>query len=571
MGRRIKNLKIGRKLYILTGIALTGLLALGLLSIVLMGSLNKQAGVIMQTWTPSCVLTERMNTIMSNIRGAEVRCARAEGESEVKTSSEEMARQIDRMDTSVAAYENYVTASGRSRYEALQSAWTSYKKADEELLRLVQAAQIGEARAYLDSTGMSTAYSAMIAAMDELSAFNSAETTAAYIESELTYRKAIVFVLLLEAVVILTGVIFSIIIIRGIRLPVAELARAAIQMAAGNLDVEIGYQSKDELGVLSDQFREVGRKLRAIVEDEGQFLAKMAEGDLTVDSVCEEEYIGSFHPVLLSFRAIANRMNEALSQINASSQQVSGSSEQVSTGAQALSHGAIEQASSIEELAATVSDISERIKENAENASNANRKVNSVGDDMNLSNAKMQDMIKAMGDISNSSNEISKIIKTIEDIAFQTNILALNAAVEAARAGSAGKGFAVVADEVRNLASKSAEASKNTAALIENSIRAVRNGTEIASETAKTLLKVVEGAKEVTELMDRITEASQTQSGAIAQITLGIDEISSVIQTNSATAQESAAASEELAGQAQLMRQQVGRFRLKTNTGFARS
>ncbi len=352
-------------------------------------------------------------------------------------------------------------------------------------------------------------------------------------------------------------------IIRLIKTPISEIENAAIKMAEGDLDVEISYTSKDELGILASQVRRLIRKLQVIIDDENKFLAKMAAGDFTVDSICEEEYTGGFHPLLVSFRGIAEKLNDTMLQISQSSSQVAAGSEQVSNGAQALSQGATEQASSVQELAATINEISNRVKQNADNAQQANAMAGSVSTEMNVSNEKMQRMIQAMGDISNCSSEIGKIIKTIEDIAFQTNILALNAAVEAARAGTAGKGFAVVADEVRNLASKSAEASQNTSALIENSLKAVENGTKIADETAQNLLQAVNDVNEMTNIIGQISEASSNQADAISQITMGIDQISSVVQTNSATAEESAAASEELSSQSQIMRSLVGRFRLK--------
>lgn len=573
MAEKIKNLKIGVKLYILVGIALAGMLLIGAISISLMGNLNGETVIIAEKWMPSLALAEEMNTSITDIRLGELNyiTAGAERKQEMANS---MNQGISAMDANVTSYGGYVsTAEGRSLYETLQSKWAEYKQMHNQLVGMIQNGQFQEALDYLEAEGL-TVYNSVTSALDALGAFNNQGSQDAYSESNRTYRSAIIIQVIVMAIVVVIGILFSVVIIGGIRMPVTELERAAIQMAQGDLDVEINYQSKDEIGILSDQFRALIRKLRAIIDDENQFLAKMAAGDFTVDSICENEYIGSFQQVLLSFRAIAKQLNEAMGQISNSSSQVSNSSDQVSSGAQALSQGATEQASSIEELAATISEISGQIKDNAENANHANEKVNEVGEEMNLSNTKMQDMIRAMDDISNSSNEIGKIIKTIEDIAFQTNILALNAAVEAARAGSAGKGFAVVADEVRNLASKSAEASKNTAVLIENSIKAVQNGTQIADETAKSLVHAVEGAKDVTKLMDKITEASNSQSAAISQITLGIDQISSVIQTNSATAQESAAASEELSSQAQLMRELVSRFKLVasvTNTPSARS
>ncbi|MGE4213248.1 MAG: methyl-accepting chemotaxis protein, partial [Anaerotignaceae bacterium] len=319
--------------------------------------------------------------------------------------------------------------------------------------------------------------------------------------------------------------------------------------------------SKDEVGILANSTREIVENLTAVIKETDRRLAGLADGDLTSES--DMVYPGDLAQLKVSMDRIFSDLNMSLGQINQSSEQVSSGSGQVSAAAQALSQGATEQASSIEELSATINDISIHIKQNADNALKANELAKQSGDALQIGSRQMEDMVNAMTEISQTSGEIGKIIKTIDDIAFQTNILALNAAVEAARAGQAGKGFAVVADEVRNLAQKSAEAAKNTTELIENTVHAVDNGRKIADGTAESIAVVVEKSEAVVENLKKITNASVEQADSIAQVTQGVEQISGVVQTNSATAEESAASSEELSSQAQLMKDLVGKFKLK--------
>jgi methyl-accepting chemotaxis protein len=349
---------------------------------------------------------------------------------------------------------------------------------------------------------------------------------------------------------------------RGIVKPVKEIEKAAGEMARGSLHVELSYESKDELGNLADSMRKTIFNIGNIIDDITYLLGSMASGDFQVGSKCREQYVYDYEPIMEALRNIRNNLSDALFRINESSDQVANGSEQVSSGAQALSQGATEQASSIQELAATINDISNQINSNAQNAKEARKEAEGAEKNVQTSNQKMAEMNQAMLQISDKSNEIGKIIKTIEDIAFQTNILALNAAVEAARAGEAGKGFAVVADEVRNLASKSGDAAKNTTLLIEESMHAVENGTKISTDTAKSMQQVVESTKRIKMIIENVAEASDKQAVAVNQVTQGIDQISSVVQTNSATAEQSAAASEELSGQAQIMKGQVEQFKL---------
>ena len=357
--------------------------------------------------------------------------------------------------------------------------------------------------------------------------------------------------------------ILGIYISNGIRKPIHEIETAAQKLARGELDsTDIIYTSKDELGRLSDSIRSLIYTQEKIILDIAHIMHDFSVGDFTTHSNALEFYTGNYIEIIKSMRMLRNNLSETLHQINIAADQVSAGSEQVSFGAQDLSHGSTEQASSVEELATAIDKISVQVKETTVNAKEASGQANLVGKEMADSNRKMQDLIEAIEKINKSAKEIVNINKTIEDIAFQTNILALNAAVEAARAGEAGRGFAAVAGEVRNLANKSAKASKNTASLINGSLSAVKEGTLIADDTAKALHIAVEGVKQVIGNIDKISMASNEQADAIQQVTQGISQISDVIQTNSGTAEESAAASEELSAQAQVLKDLVDRFKI---------
>jgi methyl-accepting chemotaxis protein len=374
----------------------------------------------------------------------------------------------------------------------------------------------------------------------------------------------IVFVVILAASIVI-GVGLAMYISRMISIPISDLSDF-MERAGTTGDTACTPEELHKFALYKQRQDEIGKMVKnctAFVDhiyDSSRYLEKIADGDLTmyVETLSEKDVINR------SLKKMTMNLNDMFGEINTASSQVTSGSDQISDGAQSLASGATQQAATLQELSASISDISEKTQENASRTDNASKLAGSIKRNAEKGSHQMSQMMTAVDEINKANQSISKVIKVIDDIAFQTNILALNAAVEAARAGSAGKGFAVVAEEVRNLAAKSAESAKETSTLIANSMEKAQFGTQIAGETAASLDEIVQGINESNKIISEIARSSQEQSMAISQIDVGLSDVTQVVQQNSATAQESAAASQQMSGQASLLETLIAKFKLRS-------
>lgn len=449
----------------------------------------------------------------------------------------------------------------KKKVAELKDAIEELKKQRTALMELAQQNKNDEALALFNSD-YNDATEKLQDILVDIGKVASAEAKSQYTSARVTGLVSIILMILIG-----TGAVaFSNVIrttITGIMLkPIQELEGAAEKLKAGQLDVEINYESPDELGKLADNFRQACKTLEVIVQDTSYLLGEMAEGNFNVSSNNAQIYIGNFKQQYESMSKLKHELSDTMTQINEASEQVAAGSDQLAGGAQALAEGATDQAGAVEELTATVESVSGIAESSAESASGAYQMVRTAVEQADQSREELQALTNAMERISSTSQEIQNIIGSIEEIASQTNLLSLNASIEAARAGEAGKGFAVVADQIGKLAGDSAQAAVNTRDLIEKSLQEIENGNQITEKTVAALNKILESMNDFANAAKGASESSTEQANMLKQIEQGIEQISSVVQSNSAAAEETSATSQELSAQSEGLKNLVGRFKL---------
>ena len=388
------------------------------------------------------------------------------------------------------------------------------------------------------------------------------EATTQYRAARTTGIGSIILTVVLGVVSLNFSIVIRKTITKNMLRPIKQIQKASADLKAGNLDVDITYESTDELGQLANDFKDACATLHAMVEDTGVLLDQMANGDFTISEDNKSKYVGSFVEQFESMHQLGSQMSETLEQINVASEQVAQGSGQLSCGAQALAEGATDQAGAVEELTATVENITEVANNNAAAAEKSYETVREAAEHAGQSREDLKRLTEAMQRIDATSKEIQNIIGSIEDIAEQTNLLSLNASIEAARAGEAGRGFAVVAEQIGKLAGDSARAAVNTRDLLGKSLQEVENGNVITEKTVEALNQILETMNRFADTAKGSSESSREQADMLRQVEQGIEQISSVVQSNSASAEETSATSQQLSAQSDELKTLVGKFKL---------
>lgn len=566
MQEKLRNMKVGKKLNVFGMTAIALVIMLGVVSALLATLMNKETENITDVWVPSLTYAKELDILTSDYRMKQYGHLVATDKATMASYQEDLDSLEAQIEETLALMESYF--SEPEEYELLETAqvgWEEYKTLSAEVIRLSEQNQTEEA-GLLMVGDLVVAYNAFGDAFNELVAFEQENTDA----SGMAARNMYFMVLVVVAVVIACAIAIIAVLIRmmtkAITDPVQKIQGAVNHLyQTGDLDFRLEYPYDDEFGELTQEVSAFVNTLVTIINDCKYLMGEMAKGNFDINSRSHDAYIGDFEQMLVSLRGIKETLGTALSSIADSSNQVNMASDQLASESQNIATGATRQAAAVQQIMATVTTVGNDARGSVEQAEEASRRAEEVKSRAAESNEKMREMVEEMNMISQTSKQIATIIDAIEDIASQTNLLSLNASIEAARAGEAGRGFAVVADEIGKLAQQSSKSASNTRELIETSIRQTETGNAIANSTAEALNIVIAGIEQIAVITEQVKESCASQSKALIEVDSGMNEISEIVESNAAAAEESSASSQELAANAETLNELLEAFKFSAN------